>query len=189
MREEPYLEPSAPIRRPTENPHSKRVHVGVFDRIAAADRAVAELVAAGFHRNQITVICPSCTPDHFEAFKQLDPSGAHAAAGAAGGGAIGGLLGGLVALTATLATGGAGLWIAGPLLAGTGGGAVFGGLVGAMMTRGVEREVADFYDQALQKGSILVAVEWDGPAPAERLELADRIFARAAAETVELPKS
>jgi uncharacterized protein YcfJ len=68
-----------------------------------------------------------------------------------GGGAIGLMLGGLVALAGT------GLLVAGPLLAGIG--AIAGGFVGAMLTRGMEPEASNFYDQALKRGDILVAVE------------------------------
>jgi hypothetical protein len=46
---------------------------------------------------------------------------------------------------------------AGPITAWAGG--IAGGLVGAMMTRGVEKELANFYQQAVVDGQILVAVE------------------------------
>jgi hypothetical protein len=41
-----------------------------------------------------------------------------------------------------------------------------------MLTRGMEREVADFYDQALEKGQILVAVERATTSPPEQVAAA-----------------
>ena len=63
-----------------------------------------------------------------------------------------------------------------------------GGLVGAMMSRGFDKEVANFYDQALQRGQILVSVEEEGPDAQQRLALAEEIFAGAGAETLSLPE-
>jgi hypothetical protein len=163
------------------------VRVGVFSRIAQADRAVRDLVAAGFRKEEITVICPTCTPEKYQDYHRDDPAGAHAATAAAGGSAIGALLGGLVGTAVGVASGGTALLVAGPLLSAMGGGAVAGGFIGAMMTRGMEREVANFYDQALEKGQILVAVETerdDDP----RLAEAERVLARAGADPIPLPR-
>jgi hypothetical protein len=167
----------------------RSVHVGVFQDIASADGAVQGLVDAGIPKNRITVICPTCTAEKYHEFKQQDRSGAHAASGAAKGGAIGAVLGGLAAAAGVAASGGAALLVAGPLLAGSGGGALFGGFVGAMLTRGMEREVADFYDQALEKGQILVAVERGDEVTEDQIMLADRIFVAAGAEQVTLKKT
>jgi hypothetical protein len=102
---------------------------------------------------------------------------------AASGSAIGAAIGGLAVAGASIATGGAALVMAGGLALVTGG--VFGGLVGAMVNRGVENELANFYDQAVQKGKILVAVEVDGDEP-EKLARADRIIAEEGAEPLPL---
>ena len=166
-----------------------RVHVGVYDGVPEADRAVWELVHAGIPRDRITVICPTCTHEKYEGLDQEQPSGSHTAAGAAAGGAIGALLGGLAAVIGITASGGMGLFAAGPLLFSSGTGAVFGGFVGAMMTRGMEREVADFYDQALEKGKVLLAVERGDDVTPEQVAAADRIFAATGAEAVTLKKT
>ena len=50
--------------------------------------------------------------------------------------------------------------------------------------RGVKPDVADFYDQALRKGSILVAVEHEDPGMLDR---AEAIFHEAGVETVPVP--
>ena len=76
-----------------------------------------------------------------------------------------------------LATGGIAAWAGG----------VVGGLVGGMLSRGVEKEAADFYDQSLEQGDILVVAEAD-PQHAERLAQAERILADAGARPLPLRK-
>jgi hypothetical protein len=164
------------------------VRVGVFNYLGDADIAVDRLVRAGFDKQHITVICPTCSVDKFADVHREQPAGGHTPAAAAGGGAIGGLLGGLVALAGITATGGLSLLAIGPLVLGAGGGAVAGGFIGAMLTRGMEDQAANFYDQALQKGQILVAVESSSPDSEARLEEADQIFAELGSEHLALPK-
>jgi hypothetical protein len=48
-----------------------------------------------------------------------------------------------------------------------------------MLTRGVEKEAADFYDQELRRGQILVVVERHGSGPS--LDDADRAMREAGA--------
>jgi outer membrane lipoprotein SlyB len=158
------------------------VRVGVFDTVRLADRAVGTLIAAGFAQEQISVICPQCHGPIREGVRAEEPAGAHTPGAAAAGGAIGAVLGGLTGI-AGLASGGAALLVAGPLL-GAAAGAVSGGFIGAMLTRGFEPEIADYYDQALQKGKVLVAVEDDDE---RRLAEAERVLAQAGAEPVSLP--
>jgi len=58
-----------------------------------------------------------------------------------------------------------------------------------MLSRGVEREATNYYDQAVRKGDILVAVECDpGSDQRERLALAERLLARASARPLPLLK-
>ncbi|MBL8828023.1 MAG: hypothetical protein JNM18_13680 [Planctomycetaceae bacterium] len=89
-------------------------------------------------------------------------------------------------MTSIVLTGGASLLVTGGLALWAGG--VVGGLVGAMMTRGVEKEVADYYDQALTEHKILVAAEVHGEHAEESLVKAERAFAAAGAQPVELPE-
>jgi hypothetical protein len=135
------------------------MEVGVFESYRAAENAVAALAASGFPREAISVICPTCSADQFPRAERVDPAGSHTKSAAAAGGVIGSLLGGLTAVIGVAATGGMGLLAAGPLLGATATGGVAGAFVGAMLTRGFEPEIADFYDQALSKGQILVAVD------------------------------
>jgi hypothetical protein len=155
---------------------SRPVRAGVFDDLPSADQAVAGLLDAGFSPQQISVICSDESKRrHFAGLHEEEPSGSHTAEAAAAGGAIGLSLGGLAALGGVVATGGVGLAAAGAIL----GAGVAGSFIGAMLTRGVEPEAADFYDQQLRRGQILVVVE-DEPGSARFAE-ADRIFRDAGA--------
>lgn len=168
--------------------HDERlpIRVGIFSRMAHADRAVERLLAAGFQREHITVICPTCSVGEIPEVKHEEPAGAHAPVAAASGGVIGAVLGGLVAVSA-IATGGLSLLAVGPLVVGLGGGAVAGGLIGAMMSRGFDDQIANYYDQAVKTGKILVAIEEHSPDAAERLKEAERIFEEVGVDPIPLP--
>jgi Heat induced stress protein YflT len=134
------------------------LEVGVFDTVDAAREAVRGLLQAGFSQQQITVVCSDETKErYFSEFEHQQPAGTHTSTAAITGGTIGALLGGLTIAASAVATGGLTLWVAGPITVWFGG--VAGGLVGAMMTRGVEKELANFYQQAVEAGQILVAAE------------------------------
>ena len=60
--------------------------------------------------------------------------------------------------------------------------AVAGGLIGAMMSRGVEGELANYYNQAVSLGKILVAVTEHGEQMSPRLQRAAQALAEAGAE-------
>lgn len=163
------------------------IRVGVYTTIRAADCAVQNLLNAGFNSEHISVLCSDeSKEEHFREFEHEEPAGSYVPAAAAVGGAIGAALGGLTVLAGAITTAGLGLLAAGGIAAWTGG--VVGGLVGAMTTRGVEPEVADFYDQAVTAGKILVAVEDHSEAQRQHLEQAERILTACGAEPVALPK-
>jgi hypothetical protein len=167
--------------QPTEKPF----RVGVFRTVGQADRAVRKLLDAGFTKDQLAVVCSDKHREQF--FHDLptpDPAGSHTPEGIAAGGAVGATIGGLALAAVTAATGGVGLLAAGTVL--VGGGALAGAFTGAMMTRGFEKEIQDYYDQAVQLGKILVAVEVHGEGNAARLAEAERILAEAGAEPVAL---
>ena len=158
--------------------------VGVFRRLPQAHRAVELLLEAGIAREAITVIHPSSQPDVHSEVHDTAPISEDTPAVAAGGSVLGALLGGAAALVGITATGGVGLLVIGGFLGAAAAGAVAGGFMGAMAARGVKPDVADFYDQALRKGSILVAVEHEDPAMLDR---AEAIFHEAGVETVPVP--
>jgi hypothetical protein len=163
------------------------IRVGLFDSVSQADHAVTELLAAGFSKDQITVVCSEAAIErHFKPYEHQDPAGAHAVVAAFTGGAIGATLGGLAAVTGLVTLAGTALIVAGGLAAWAGG--VVGGLVGAMMTRGVERELANYYDQAVTQGRILVAAEQQDPDRGTMLLEAERILALHGANPIPLPE-
>jgi hypothetical protein len=57
-----------------------------------------------------------------------------------------------------------------------------------MTSRGTEHEVANFYDQALTDGQILVAAEIEDDADAALLDAAERIFVATGAQPISLPQ-
>jgi hypothetical protein len=161
---------------------------GVFPTLQGADEAVRRLLAAGFSKDEITVVCSDETKErYFREFEHQDPAGAHTPKAAAIGGSIGATAGGLAAGAVGLALGGLPLIVTAGI--GVMAGGVWGGFLGAMATRGGEKEAANYYDQAVVAGKLLVAVECHGPDQEERLALADRILVDAGAETeVPLPE-
>jgi hypothetical protein len=158
---------------------------GVFETVPLAKEAVDALLAEGFAVEQITVICSDEVKEqHFREFEHTEPAGTNTPAAAAVGSAVGATvlgattagLGALIGPDAAAAMGGAGLWT----------GTIFGGFVGAMLSRGTENELADFYSQALQEGKILVAAEAHGPEAEAQLAKAAAVLAEKGAEPLPL---
>lgn len=161
------------------------IRVGVYSTIPAADCAVESLLQEGFTADQISVVCSDLAiEEHFHRFEHEQPAGAHTTTAVAVGGAIGAALGGLTVLVGAATTAGIALLAAGGLAAWTGG--IVGGFVGAMMTRGIEPELANYYDQAVTAGKILVAAEDHSEAHRQRLAVAERILSECGAEPVAL---
>lgn len=160
------------------------VRAGVFTTVSQAQNAIQRLLAAGFSHDQISVVCSDAHKErYFREFERQSPAGSHTPEAAATGGAIGATIGSVAAGAVGVATGGLPLIVAGGI--GLMAGAVWGGFLGAMMTRGLEKEAADFYDQAVQSGKLLVAVEDKGKSRAP-LASAERIFNEAGAEPLPL---
>jgi hypothetical protein len=168
----------------SHNP-ARPIRAGVYSHVENADRAVANLLAAGFARDEISVMCSNeAIERHFQQFNHEQPAGTHTPASAAIGTAVGAAIGGLAAVTGLITTGGAAVLAAGAVATWAGG--IVGGFLGAMMTRGVEKELANFYDQALTQGKILVAVHDERADAAERLSRAEKILIDAGAEPLPL---
>lgn len=161
------------------------VRAGVFSSVAAAGEAVRRLLAAGFSQEQITVVCSDEKKEQFfREFEHQQPAGANTPAAAAVGGTIGASLGGIAAGAVGLATGG--LPLIGAAGIGIWAGGVLGGFLGAMATRGIEKSAADYYDQAVSEGKLLVTVEEHEARPG--LAAAEQVFAEAGAEPLPLPE-
>jgi hypothetical protein len=161
------------------------VRVGIFKTVAGADRAIRGLLQRGFAREQLSVICSDEHKERlFRSLPHPDIPGSNTVEGIATGGVVGAAIGGLALAATAVATGGAMLLTVGPLL--VAGGALAGSFTGAMATRGFEKEVANYYDQAVRRGDILVGVEYEGDDAPARLAEAERVFAEAGAEPVPL---
>lgn len=156
------LEHSATAQRP--------IRAGVFSTLGAAHAAVDRLRAAGFSADDLTVVCSDETKEReFREFEHEQPAGTNTPAAAAAGGTVGAALGGVAAGAAGIAAGG-----------------LLGGFLGAMLTRGVEKEAANFYDQAVTDGNLLVTVHAEGEDAAAKLARAERILAESGAEPLPL---
>lgn len=160
----------------------------VFSSRPEADRAVDDLVRAGFARGSISLlVAESSRGQHFKVVE-----GDKAAEGAIGGSVVGGTLGaiaaGLVAIGIIVAPG-VGLIAAGPLLAalaGLGAGAAAGGLVGGLVGLGIPEHHAKVMDAQITRGGILVAV---GTVDKDQQKAAEDAFAAAGAVTTSTSSS
>jgi hypothetical protein len=155
--------------------------------LPAADTVVQRLLASGFSKEEITVICSDeAVEKHFRRYEHQDQAGTAAPNTVVTGTTVGAAVGGLAGIAIGAATGSVPLLIAGA--AGLSGGSAMGGFLGAMLTRGEEKELANYYDQAVRGGRILVGVEVHGPDAPVRLQKAAKIIADSGAEPVPLPE-
>jgi hypothetical protein len=163
------------------------VRAGIYSTVERADRAVHDLLQSGFNTNEIIVVCSDRGIEkHFSYVKHEQPAGSHTPVAATAGAAIGATIGGIaVGVVGSIA--GLGALLAAETVA-LGAGTVVGGLIGAMMTRGLEDEVANLYDQELSAGKILVAVDVKGDDAQTRLAKAEKILADAGADPLPLPE-
>ncbi|MGE0609077.1 MAG: hypothetical protein AB7O62_18430 [Pirellulales bacterium] len=161
------------------------IRAGVFAKIERADCAIEGLLKAGFTPAEISVVCSNeVVEEHFKPFEHEKPAGTNMPLAATAGGAIGATVFGLTVVGAGIATGGVALIAAGGGAMWFGG--MVGGFIGAMLTRGFEREAANYYDQAVSEGKILVTVEDQGPNAARRLAAAEEVFAGCGTEPLPL---
>lgn len=156
---------------------------GLFESPADAAAAVSMLEYKGVAAGDISVAAGEGFDREafgIESHSKL-PEGA--AIGAGAGGAIGAVIAGFTAVGA-VATGGAGLIAAGPLvaaLAGAGAGAAGGGALGGLVGLGIPEHEVKHYEDALERGSVLVGVECsDG----DQKNLAKDVFEQLDAEKV-----
>jgi len=155
----------------TERP----VRVGFFSEVEQADRAVRRLRAAGFTRHELAVICPPPFTDQWAAgVTRAEQPGAHATEAIVEGGAVGAALGGIALVATAIATGGAGLLLAGPVL--VGGGALAGAYSNLVLVDGYGNEIGEYYEEAVRLGRIVVGVEIEDADSAARLAEAERIL-------------
>ncbi len=139
----------------------KAFRAGLFDSLASADRAVERLLAAGFPKSQIAVLCTDEAKEkHFQELGYQPPTESEAPDGVSAGAFVGATMCGLAAIAVSAATGGVPLIIAGA--AGVSGGSVMGGFLGAIMEGEAHNEFVTQFDHELQSGKILVLAEVQG---------------------------
>jgi hypothetical protein len=150
-----------------------RRSVGVFRTRSEAETALAELRAAGFDMDRVSVIAKDA--DKEGSIADVDVDDKHsignkaddgAKAGAVTGGALGGLTGLLVGLGALAIPGIGPIIFAGAeatalatTLAGGAIGAAAGGLLGALVGLGIPEERARVYNDRVSRGEYLVIVD------------------------------
>jgi hypothetical protein len=137
---------------------------GIYSTGDAAERAVEELIRAGFASSDISVLLPDTRSTREFAHQKETKAPEGTAAGVTAGGVIGGTLGVLAGVGA-LAIPGVGPFIAaGPLVAGLAGlgvGGAVGGLVGALIGMGIPEYEAKRYEGRVRDGGNLLSVHCD----------------------------
>lgn len=135
------------------------VRAGIFGQTDQAIDLVLALREEGLTWDEISVICSDeKKKELFPDAAQQEPTGSldNQAMNWAGAGVLG--LGGVAAAAAVMSTAGTALIIMGAFT----GLAAAGTFTSLMATRGFESEASDYYEQAVQEGKILVAVEIPG---------------------------
>lgn len=130
--------------------------VGLFRSREQAEEAIRELRARDFEDMDISLVARD--EENRNAGQNLSFDEQNLADGTATGGAIGGLAGLLAGAGALLIPGIGPIIAAGPL-AGALTGAVTGGIAGGLIDYGIPEEEGERYEQEIQRGSIMVAVE------------------------------
>jgi hypothetical protein len=137
---------------------------GIYPNKSAAERAVDQLIAAGFSNQDVSVLMADRqTAKDFAAEKNTKaPEGATTGVGV--GGAVGGTLGLLAGIGALAIPGVGPLIAAGPImgaLAGLGVGGTVGGVVGALIGLGIPEYEAKRYEGRVKDGGVLLSVHCD----------------------------
>lgn len=132
--------------------------VALFRSKEQAEEAIRELRVRDFDDMDISLL--SREGQEGDAKERLNYEHQNLANGTATGGAIGGLAGLLAGAGALLIPGIGPLIAAGPL-AGALTGVVTGGIAGGLIDYGIPEDESERYEQKIQEGSIMVAVETD----------------------------
>jgi hypothetical protein len=137
---------------------------GLYPSVERVERAVDELVKAGFSNADVSVLMEDTESAREFAHEKKTKAPEGTTTGVAAGGTIGGALG-LLAGIGALAIPGVGPFIAaGPImatLAGIGVGGAVGGLLGALVGMGIPEYEAKRYEGRLKEGGILLSAHCD----------------------------
>lgn len=143
--------------------------VALYDRLDNAHEAILELVAAGFSRDDISLVAHDTKGEYRRTDGDEDVSGGE---GASFGAVVGGLTGVVAGLSTIIIPGIGPIIAAGPLVAMIGGaasaavgaavGAVTGGLTASLMNLGIPAETAEYYAESVRRGNAVVTVAASG---------------------------
>ena len=157
---------------------------GIYPVAERAERAVDELISAGFPSASISVLLPDTRATHELAHEKQTKAPEGTTVGASTGGIVGGTLGVLAGIGA-LAIPGLGPFIAaGPIMAGLAGlgvGGAVGGLVGALVGMGIPEYEAKRYEGRVKGGGTLLSVHC---ATSEEVSRAKDVLKASGAEDV-----
>jgi hypothetical protein len=137
---------------------------GIYTSGEHAERAVDNLIAAGFPSAAISVLLPDTRSTKEFAHHKDTKAPEGATAGVTTGGAIGGTLGVLAGIGALAIPGVGPLIAAGPIMAGLAGlgiGGAVGGIVGALVGMGIPEYEAKRYEGHVKNGGTLLSVHCD----------------------------
>lgn len=137
---------------------------GIYSNRATAETAVDQLIAAGFSRQDVSVLMSDKQGSKDFATEKNTKAPEGATTGVGIGGTIGGTLGLLAGIGALAIPGVGPLIAAGPImgaLAGLGVGGAVGGLVGALIGMGIPEYEAKRYEGRVKEGGILLSVHCD----------------------------
>jgi hypothetical protein len=137
---------------------------GIFKTEDAAERAVDQLITAGFSNSDISALLPGNETTRAFAHEKHTKAPEGTATGATTGGIVGGTLGLLAGIGALAIPGVGPLIAAGPIvaaMAGAGAGGAVGGLVGALVGMGIPEYEAKRFEGAVKNGGTLVSVHCD----------------------------
>lgn len=153
----------------------KHTVTATFKTYTAAQHALLTLEANGFSERDISVLVADKTNGKSFNIEDASKAPEGAAVGGIAGGVIGAIAAGLTAV-GSIVIPGAGLLVAGPIVAALAGGAVgaaSGSLLGSLVGLGIPEHEAKRYEDEISKGSVLVAVDAEG---SDRAKLVKEIF-------------
>jgi hypothetical protein len=164
--------------------NKKTAVFGIYQTSAQAERAVDDLVRAGFPSADVSVLLQDYRGTRDFAHQKDTKAPEGTTTGVTAGGIVGGTLGVLAGIGA-IAIPGLGPFIAaGPImagLAGLGAGGVVGGLIGALVGMGIPEYEAKRYEGRLKNGGVLLSVHCD---TSEEIDRAKQILKATGAEDV-----
>ena len=129
---------------------------GFFSTVPEAEKAIAQLLSAGFSIEKLGVVCPEIFRKDFPKRYQEEAPAASSPALIGKGASIGAVLGGIALAATTAITGGAAL-IPGAMVL-IGGGALAGGFSNLIISDGYHEGISEYFEQAQERNQILVGV-------------------------------